>query len=141
MKNYLILFATLLCAFMACKKVETPTGESNMPIFTKSFVVNDTKGNSANVEVSGPVEDQINQMCSLQFELFTTTELPKNTVPQSPTPSNTQDAFADWNEENTISISVKSFDLQNGVTGFRLDLKPEFRKLSSDRVVGLNSTD
>jgi hypothetical protein len=132
MKNYLILFATLLCAFMACKKVETPTDESKLPVFTKSFEVTDSQGNAAYLEVTGSVEEQINQMNSLQFEIFTTSEIPQD-LPQTARPSTKNVAFADWNDENTLSINVTNFTLQKGITGFRVDLKPEFKKIPTNR--------
>ena len=64
MKNYIIILFVALCAIVACKKTEistteTSTTEAALPVFTNSFVVNDGKGNSANVTVSGANESQI----------------------------------------------------------------------------------
>lgn len=127
MKSYILVLFVALFAIAACKKTETAQDEIAIPVFTKTFVVNDGNGNSATVEISGAIEDQINSLGSQHFDLFVTTVQPQNTTSPASTAEPKKVGFERWNQENTLVIDVKDYSFQKGITGFRVELKPEFK--------------
>jgi hypothetical protein len=111
--------------FNACKKSEPLTEKAEVPVYTKPIVVSDDEGNSVQIEVSGDNEARINELNSSHFYLWVTNIKPYNNVTDGEQTLGKKDAFALWNESNTISIEIKNVDFKSNITGFRVDIRPE----------------